>query len=294
MELKQLRIVRTLAEERHFGRTASRLGVSTATVSQSLARLEKELGQRLINRDSRNVALTAQGRFFLAEVSGALQRLDSAVEILRMQQRDIGAHLRVGTSFPGSKLLLPPVLDFVRDSHPELVVTVKHLGSALQEDALLNDEIDLGFLAGPAYRAGVQSQVALHTDVVCLTRPAHPLAEDGVLDLRAAQSFPHIGAAPEYRTEVEMRVQDAAASVGCRLGPAVPAPPDIYLEAASSDLLIFCTRPRAEQGEASGLRLLEIDPRPEMLPLHLMWRRGDRNEYVNSIRSFVCAAEGAF
>ena len=55
MELKQLRIFRELATERHFTRTASRLGVSPATVSQSLSRLEEEIGQRLITRDSRNV-----------------------------------------------------------------------------------------------------------------------------------------------------------------------------------------------------------------------------------------------
>lgn len=287
MDLKQLRIVRALAEEKHFGRTATRLGVSPATVSQSLSRLEAELGHKLVERDSRNVELTGQGRFFLTEVNGALQRLDAAVEILRMQKRDVGAHLRIGTSFPGSKLVLPPVLDYLRDAHPELVVTVRNLGSALQEDALLNDEIDIGFLAGPALRDGVESRVALTTEVVCLTRPAHPLVRDGMLDLRHAGQYPHIGAVPGARTEVYARVQAAASSVGALLGPTVPAPADLYLEVASSDLLAFCTRPRAEQGVASGLQLAEIYPRPELLPLHVTWRRSDSNRYVTSIRSLV-------
>lgn len=289
MELKQLRIFRELAQERHFARTASILGVSPATISQSLSRLEAEIGQTLINRDSRNVALTPQGSFFLTEISAALERIDGATEILRMQQRDIDAHLRIGTSFPGSKLLLPAALDFARDTHPELVVIVKNLGSALQEEALANDEIDIGFLTGEAFHPGIESAITLSTDIVCLTRPGHPVARTGELDLRLAHHFPYVGSMPGARTGIEKRVLAAAATVGATLGPAVTVSDDLYLDAASSDMIIFCTRPRAEQGAASGLRLVNISPAPDPLPLHVAWRRSEGNHYVNSIRTFLAS-----
>ena len=236
------------------------------------------------------MALTAQGAFFLTEISAALERIDGAAEILRMQQRDVESHLRIGTSFPGSMLLLPTTLNFVRDTHPELAIIVKNLGSAQQEDALANHEIDIGFLAGEAVHPAIASEIAVCTDIVCVTRPGHPLAQSGELDLRQAEHFPRVGPVPGARTGIETRILAAATTVGAKLGPAVAPSEDLYLDTASSDQIFFCTRPRAEQGEASGLRLVNIHPKPEPLPLHVAWRRADGNRYVNSIQTFLTSS----
>ena len=64
VELREIRVFLTLAEELHFGRTADRLGLTQSRVSQSLRALERKLGEDLVHRTSRRVALTAPGERF--------------------------------------------------------------------------------------------------------------------------------------------------------------------------------------------------------------------------------------
>jgi DNA-binding transcriptional LysR family regulator len=71
VELRELRLFLTLAEERHFGRTAETLQLTPSRVSQSLRALEQKLGAQLVHRTSRRVQLTPFGERFLRDVAPA-------------------------------------------------------------------------------------------------------------------------------------------------------------------------------------------------------------------------------
>src|SRR6476659_7239758 len=62
MELRDIEIFLTLADELHFGRTAQRLHLTTARVSQAIKKQERALGAALFDRTSRTVRLTPFGR----------------------------------------------------------------------------------------------------------------------------------------------------------------------------------------------------------------------------------------
>ena len=62
MEQREIEIFLTLAEELHFGRTAERLHVSTTRVSQTIRKVERQIGVPLFERTSRRVVLTPIGR----------------------------------------------------------------------------------------------------------------------------------------------------------------------------------------------------------------------------------------
>lgn len=70
----------TLAEERHVGRTAVRLGVSRQTVSRRIARLEELLGEPLIVRSTRRVELTETGTLLRNEAGPALRGLEESLQ----------------------------------------------------------------------------------------------------------------------------------------------------------------------------------------------------------------------
>jgi DNA-binding transcriptional LysR family regulator len=80
LERHEIEAFVTLAEELHFGRTAERLHVSTARVSQAIKRMELRVGVPLFERTSRRVELTDAGRALLDEVGPAWQRITAAVE----------------------------------------------------------------------------------------------------------------------------------------------------------------------------------------------------------------------
>lgn len=101
---------------------AERLDVTPAAVSKSLARLEEQLGVRLVNRSTRRLALTAEGAGFLAKARLALRALDDAVaEVSQAAQVPAGrVRISVGVAF-GRRFVLP-VLPELLARHPQLAI----------------------------------------------------------------------------------------------------------------------------------------------------------------------------
>ncbi|MFC4591246.1 LysR family transcriptional regulator [Sphaerisporangium corydalis] len=71
MERQEIEVFLVLAEELHFARTAERLRVSAATISQTIAKLERLFGAPLFHRTTRRVELTPLGRQLLDDLRPA-------------------------------------------------------------------------------------------------------------------------------------------------------------------------------------------------------------------------------
>jgi DNA-binding transcriptional LysR family regulator len=78
MELRQLAYFVTVAEEANFTRAAAKLHVAQPGVSAQIRRLERELGQQLLDRSARAVRLTEVGAAVLPYARAALQAVDGA------------------------------------------------------------------------------------------------------------------------------------------------------------------------------------------------------------------------
>ena len=75
-DVRHLRYFVAVAEERHFGRAAARLHVTTPPLSQRIRELEENLGVRLFERTSRKVTLTPAGERLLVEARDVLRAMD--------------------------------------------------------------------------------------------------------------------------------------------------------------------------------------------------------------------------
>src|SRR5215813_9668202 len=96
MEQRDIEIFLTLAEELHFGRTAERLHVSTARVSQTIKKLERRVGAPLFERTSRQVALTPIGRRLDDDLRPAYRQIREGVDRAIAAARGVEGVLRVG------------------------------------------------------------------------------------------------------------------------------------------------------------------------------------------------------
>jgi LysR family hydrogen peroxide-inducible transcriptional activator len=79
MRLEQISLFREVAEQKSFTLAAKRLYVSQPSVSQQIATLERELGFRLFERNSKKVVLTPAGDFFYEAVACELEGLREAI-----------------------------------------------------------------------------------------------------------------------------------------------------------------------------------------------------------------------
>jgi len=134
-----------LAVEREGGFTAAahRLGLRQSTVSQHIARLEKEVGRRLFVRDTHRVELTADGADMVAFAREILDRHDAARR--HFSESPISGRLRFGVSEDLVLYELPTILAGFRRSHPRIDL---QLTVGLSEDlqrSLDGNELDLVF-----------------------------------------------------------------------------------------------------------------------------------------------------
>jgi DNA-binding transcriptional LysR family regulator len=144
IELREIRVFVALARELHFGRAAERLGVTQSRVSQSLRELEHKLGERLVNRTSRRVALTAAGERFLAEVGPAHQRLSDVLERACRDGDQVAGALRIGlltAVATGARLI--EIIKAFEQRHPGCSVDVRELALSDRFEPLRQGDVDL-------------------------------------------------------------------------------------------------------------------------------------------------------
>ncbi|CAN5266757.1 LysR family transcriptional regulator [soil metagenome] len=95
------------AEERSFGRAAASLGVTTAAISKAVAKLEDDLGVRLLERSSRVVALTREGEEFLARCQQAVLGVQGARATVEGTRREPRGEVSITLPFIVAPFVVP-------------------------------------------------------------------------------------------------------------------------------------------------------------------------------------------
>jgi len=109
LETRELACFLAVADELHFGRAATRLGIAQPAVSKTVRRLERRLGVTLFDRTSRAVTLTEAGRVLTREARVALAAVSAAA--LRTQRAGVREpHLTLALKPGGDGGLLPAIL----------------------------------------------------------------------------------------------------------------------------------------------------------------------------------------
>ncbi|MEC3914587.1 hydrogen peroxide-inducible genes activator [Nocardia sp. CDC160] len=172
--LSQLRAFVAIAEYRHFGTAATRLGVSQPTLSQALASLESGLGLQLIERSTRRVLVTGDGKRLLPQAIATLEAADRFVASAAGQ--GLGGTLRLGIIPTVAPYVLPTLLPELRRRMPNLVPHIIEDQTARLLDGLRSGVLDAALLALPSEATGLV-EIPLYTEEFVLVLPrGHALA----------------------------------------------------------------------------------------------------------------------
>lgn len=139
-----------LAVARHssFSRAGVDVGVSASALSHAVKGLESRLGVRLLNRTTRSVTLTAAGEELLTLISGPINKIDQAVELLNKFRDEPTGRIRLNVFSDAGLLLLAPVLTTFAQRYPDIEVDISTTNSMV-------DIVEGGFDAGIRYGATV-------------------------------------------------------------------------------------------------------------------------------------------
>ncbi|WP_198284927.1 LysR family transcriptional regulator [Saccharomonospora cyanea] len=191
-----------LAEELHFGRTAERLHLTQARVSQTIRKLERRIGAPLFERTSRRVTLTPLGERFRDDLAPLHQGLADALARAQATARGVDGSLHVGFLGLAAGELTPELLDTFAQRHPrcEVVMRETHFSDPL--GPLRSGEVDLLLTRLPVEEPDLTvGPVVLSEPRVLAVPTRHRLArrERVSLDELASETtFGVAGSAPGY------------------------------------------------------------------------------------------------
>src|SRR6185437_14183784 len=132
-DLNELQIFVQLAQTRSFTAAARLLDLPKSSVSRSLARLESRLGVRLVERTTRHVNLTEEGRIYFDRCERVIEEAEQAdIEIGTLRARPRGT-LRVGAPGIFARSILAPALGEFLALYPEVRVNLQLLEAIPRE-----------------------------------------------------------------------------------------------------------------------------------------------------------------
>ena len=203
MELSQLEVFLSVARERRFSRAAEKLYRTQSAVSQTIRKLEDELGESLFDRSSREGVLTDAGQVLYEYAEKLLNlRRDAQESLVELRELHKGKLVIAANEF--TALYLLPVLAEFRRLHPMIKITVQRaLGSRIPDD-VLQHSAELGVLSYKPAEPRLHSVVTYLDELVLVVPPKHPLATAREVSIRqlGAESFvAHIVSSP-YREKV--------------------------------------------------------------------------------------------
>jgi LysR family transcriptional activator of glutamate synthase operon len=178
MEVRQLRYLVALADERHFTRAAAREHIAQPALSQQIRRLEEQVGLALVERTTRSVALTEAGELLVARARRILNEIDAAqAELEALKGVQVG-HVTVGVLHTMGPVDVSLALALFRERHPGVELTVREQSSEELAEMLRVDELDLAFLSVTerveSHGLGLHQLVS--EELVAVVSPAHRLA----------------------------------------------------------------------------------------------------------------------
>lgn len=203
MDLAQLEVFLTVAREGKFSRAAEKLFRTQSAVSQSVRKLEEDLGEPLFDRSSREGRLTDAGQV-LQEYAERLLNLrgDAQAALAELRELQKGKLTIAANEF--TALYLLPVLAEFRRRHAMIRISVnRSLGSHIPDDVLRHNS-ELGVLTYDPRDPRLHSIVVYLDELIFVVPPSHPLASErqvGIRQLGAESFVAHIVSSP-YREKV--------------------------------------------------------------------------------------------
>jgi DNA-binding transcriptional LysR family regulator len=177
MELRQFRYFVAVAEERHFGRAADRLGIAQPGLSQQIKSLERSLGATLFVRNTRHVELTETGRVFIEHARVVLELADRAEQSVRLLEKGKTDLIKVATNASGLPPLMGELLNLFRERHTNVEVEL-HPGFSIENlEALRRRRIDLAVVTLPSELGASANYLRLGSfEIFVIVPHDHPLA----------------------------------------------------------------------------------------------------------------------
>ncbi|MEV0353281.1 LysR family transcriptional regulator [Nonomuraea sp. NPDC050680] len=280
LDLRLVRSFTTVAEHRHFGRAAAALHLTQSSLSRQIARLEQQVGARLLDRTPQGSRLTDAGEVFLPLALALLRSATGAAA----QARAAAQPSRIAIGYIGNLVVTSAVRE-LRQRHPDAEVRIFHLDWGEPRAALLDHRVDAAVARLPFPTDGLHVTVLYDEPRALLVPVDHRLAgkESVTLDDIADEPLP--------------RALDPVWNAFWRADPrpdGSPAPDGPLIETGEDKLELVASGQAVAIVPATA-RIGELRPDLTTIPLEgiepshvvLATRADDRSRLVTAFRKYA-------
>lgn len=174
--LRQLRVFVAVSRYGSFSRAGESIGLSQSAVSHSMKELEAEMGVRLLDRTTREVALTDAGLRLANRVEPLLDELHAMLLDTRSFGTQHNGRVRIASSQTISAQLMPQCIASGALQYPDIRVLLRDQAQQLVLNSVRNAEVDFGIVIDPGENTDLDCEPILHEPFLMMCREDHPLA----------------------------------------------------------------------------------------------------------------------
>ncbi|MEV0417427.1 LysR family transcriptional regulator [Streptosporangium canum] len=289
MELRDIEIFLTLAEELHFGRAAERLHVSQARISQAISQQERRLGGELFDRSNRRqIRLTPLGRQLRDDLQPIYTSLNDSLERARMAAEGIAGVLTLGSMGPQG-WMIREIVDRFRNRRPAVRLVHRELNVVDPLTSLRAGEVDVAHLWLPVGEPDITTGPVTHTSpVVVVMTATHPYADRESLSLEDYGDLTFMG----HRSPIPASMEEAFQPFHTPSGRPVARGP--VISNWEDELKVISTGQAVGAAAAEAARFY---PRPDLAYVPVTdvppvrwafaWRATDTNPLIRALAEAV-------
>lgn len=184
MEIRWLEAFLAVAEELHFGRAATRLQVAQSPLSQTIRKLERDLGKPLFTRSTRSVALTPAGHALVPHARRVLENLELGRQAAHATEGAVYGTVSIGFSGALNHRTLPPLTRAVRQLHPDIRLSLTDRVMTREGvEQIERGGLDIVFVGLPIHKSTVRTRLIGREPLGVALPVDHPLAHRQVVKL---------------------------------------------------------------------------------------------------------------
>lgn len=291
MELRHLRYFVAVAEDLNFTKASQRLHIAQPPLSRQIRQLEDELGIQLFIRDRKRVTLTDAGQAFLKEAKSLIAQTARVLDSARRMQNGEAGIVRIGIA-AGLGELVNRVIAQHSKRFPGVELQGKDIFSTLQNEALRDRKIDVGFLRPPIDPVNVMSEELLKERFVVLVSKSNPLSKHKTLHLKQLINEPLLLHERNVSSGVYDRVLGLYHRAGITpnvvhtaTGPYEEA--GAILVASGKGIYLGVGEVVAHPACGSQVAVVPLDEPGAAMAVHVAWRKEERSPAVLSFLDSV-------
>jgi LysR family transcriptional regulator, transcriptional activator of the cysJI operon len=183
MQVETLKIFCDVIETQSFSKAAMLNYISQSAVSQQIRGLEEKYDRKLIERGKRNLAPTQAGRILYEGAKEILERYRLMENRIQVLSKTIAGSLRVATIYSVGLHELPPYMKEFLRRYPSANIHIEYSRANKIYDDLVSGTVDIGIVAYPVRRSGIEVTLFREDQLVLVTAPDHPLAKSRKIEL---------------------------------------------------------------------------------------------------------------